>query len=66
MFNSPLAWCPIVRAYVALDEPNHACRAEHRCATGDCPLKGLFASAALVVHEAHVEDAEGESRNRKE
>lgn len=42
MFNSPLAWCPVILAYVALDEPNRECAAAHLCSTGECPLRGLF------------------------
>ena len=49
MFNSPLAWCPVARTYVALDEPVQACAAQNRCGTGDCPLKSLFKHAAAAT-----------------
>ena len=42
MYMSPLAWCPVARAYVALDEPIRECAATHRCPTGECSLRTQF------------------------
>ena len=45
MFNSPLAWCPVARCYVALDEPRPECAARNQCVTERCPLARFFFSA---------------------
>lgn len=45
MFNSPLAYCPLCREYVALDCPQRACAALHRCTGATCPLAHYFIHA---------------------
>jgi len=44
MFNSPLEYCTVCRMYVALDQSQRECGAEHGCAPQQpCPLAYLFA-----------------------
>ncbi len=45
MYDSPIAWCPIARIYVALDESQPECQARHQCGSGDCPLAARFCGA---------------------
>ncbi len=53
MFNSPLEFCPVCKAYVALDRTRSECRAEHRCSAVACPLAKLFeAVASAAAREA--------------
>jgi hypothetical protein len=60
MYNSPLAWCPIARCYVALDEPQAECVLRNQCVTRNCPLAPLFArsknGAAATAEKAAGED----------
>ncbi len=41
MFNSPLHFCKMCRAYVALDQSQGECAREHDCAP-PCPLVCFF------------------------
>jgi hypothetical protein len=44
MFNSPLEYCTVCRMYVALDQTQRECAAEHDCTPQQpCPLAHLFA-----------------------
>lgn len=43
MFNSPLHFCTVCRAYVPLDESPRECAARHHCDVEHCPLAALFA-----------------------
>jgi hypothetical protein len=47
MFNSPTAYCPRCRAYVALDERRRDCAAVHGCATDVCPLEEYFGASEM-------------------
>ncbi len=43
MFNSPLEYCTVCRMYVALDQSQGECAAEHGCSPQQpCPLTHLF------------------------
>ena len=42
MFNSPLQYCPHCKEYVALDQTQPACAAEHHCELAICPLQKYF------------------------
>ena len=42
MFNSPTAYCPRCREYIALDERQRDCAAVHDCVKELCPLEKYF------------------------
>lgn len=46
MFNSPLEYCVHCQQYVALDQTQAACAAEHHCQVADCPLRKYFTNEA--------------------
>ena len=43
MFNSPTAWCPVIKEWVALDEGVAECARVHHCKMESCPMARLFA-----------------------
>lgn len=47
MFNSPTAYCPRCREYVALDERQRDCAAAHGCTTEVCPLEQYFGASEM-------------------
>ena len=47
MFNSPTAYCPRCREYIALDERRRDCAAVHGCATEVCPLEEYFGASEM-------------------
>jgi hypothetical protein len=55
MFNSPTAYCPRCRKYIALDERRRDCAAAHQCGN-DCPLEQYFGAGRSM----------GKSRRRDE
>ena len=46
MFNSPTAFCPVCRDWIALDEPLAPCAAHPDCTFFPCPLQALAAAPA--------------------
>jgi hypothetical protein len=50
MFNSPTAFCPIIRTYVAIDQIQRDCALENACDVHDaaCPLQALFVRRETV------------------
>ena len=53
MFNSPIQFCKVRQAYVAIDQTQHQCALEHGCKPRvKCPLKALFARAEPVSPRA--------------
>ena len=51
MYDSPLAYCRICNAYVALDQTQLVCALEHRCGHTqvNCPLARVFAGNELSI-----------------
>jgi hypothetical protein len=49
MFNSPIEFCKLRQAYVAIDQTQHECALEHGCEPRTkCPLKAVFARGEPV------------------
>ena len=42
MFDSPMEWCRICRAWVAIDQTLGECMGERKCAQVQCPLAALL------------------------
>jgi len=42
VIDSPLAFCPVCREIVLLDQTRAECARDHPCIEGRCPLAGSF------------------------
>ena len=54
MFDSPIAYCPVTRRFIRLDQAQRECAREHDCPRGvRCPFQRYFVKYC-PVREAHV------------
>lgn len=62
MYDSPLAYCPRCRQYVALDCSSAERAARYQCGGGSCPLEPYFTGtqAASPVAPAHMDSRPGD------
>lgn len=51
MYDSPIEYCAVCKAYVALDQTQDECALENRCGRGpeQCPLVHFLASPASTT-----------------
>lgn len=52
MFDSPLQWCPVVKAWVALDQTQQQCAWLNGCGIRVCPLANVLLREQLDSEEA--------------
>ena len=53
MFDSPIAFCPVCRQAVLLDQTQRECKAEHACGGVACPLSAYFGGYDFSRRPAH-------------
>lgn len=63
MFNSPMEYCVHCQQYVALDESQQACAAQHHCEVAACPLKKYFTKG--TTKREHQDTADIETTTRR-
>jgi sulfatase maturation enzyme AslB (radical SAM superfamily) len=61
VFNSPTAFCPRCREYIALDERRRDCAAVHCCGDG-CPMERYFGEAKITGRRSGDEAQSGNER----
>ena len=52
MFDSPLQWCPVAKAWVALDQTQPQCAWRNGCGIRVCPLANVLRREQSVSEEA--------------
>jgi len=52
MFDPPLVWCSLVKAWIAVDENESLCGKMQGCNVAACPKADIVAAVASAAREA--------------
>ena len=64
-FDSPIAYCPVAKRYVLLDQTQKCCAEDMGCIALNCPLAKHFAPTSMPKETA-AQNADGEPSTHDE